>query len=89
MRPASTRCRSKPASGARVIAERHFRDGTPRTAGCCSSVVAIFMRSGSIVDRLVVQGTPEVVLDPVRYNPRNGGGSCCRVSVGRSPLRPR
>ena len=32
------------------------------------------MRSGSIADRLVVQGTPEVVLDPVRYDHRNGGG---------------
>lgn len=40
----------------------------------------LFVRGGHLhavrfdVDRLVVQGTPEVVLDPVRYDPRNGGG---------------
>ena len=40
----------------------------------------LFIRGGHLhavrfdVDRLVVQGTPEVVLDPVRYDPRNGGG---------------
>ena len=40
----------------------------------------LFVRGGHLhavrfdVDRLAPQGTPEVVLDPVRYDPRNGGG---------------
>jgi hypothetical protein len=40
----------------------------------------LFVRGGRVhavgfdPDRLVVQGTPEVVLDPVRYDWRNGGG---------------
>ena len=39
----------------------------------------LFVRGGHLhavgfdLDRLTVQGTPEVVLDPVRYNRRNGG----------------
>jgi serine/threonine-protein kinase len=39
----------------------------------------LFVRGGHLhavgfdADRLVVQGTPEVVLDPIRYDPRNGG----------------
>jgi hypothetical protein len=40
----------------------------------------LFVRGGHLHavgfdrDRLAVQGTPEVVLDPVRYDPRNGSG---------------
>ena len=40
----------------------------------------LFVRGGRLhavgfdPERLTVRGTPEVVLDPVRYDPRNGGG---------------
>lgn len=48
----------------------------------------LFVRGGRLhavgfdADRLEVQGTPEVVLDPVRYDLRNGGGHLAVASSG-------
>ncbi len=49
-------------------------------ARCCSEGRLLFVRGGLIYavgfdpERLAVRGTPEVVLAPVRYDARNGGG---------------
>src|SRR4029453_2966429 len=47
-----------------------------------------FVRGGRLysvgfdAERLTVQGSPEVILDTVRYNPRNGGGHLDGAGAG-------